>query len=63
MIHRKGYVQTTLADIAKEADVPLGSALQYIATIQGVSLLANAFRDADIVTRQIERLGNNFDKL
>ena len=36
LIHQKGFNQTTLADIAQEADVPLGNVYYYFKTKEAI---------------------------
>ena len=47
LIHQKGFNQTTLADIAQEADVPLGNVYYYFKTKEAIGEAVIERRAAD----------------
>jgi len=50
LIHKKGFGETTLADIAHEADVPLGNVYYYFKTKEaiGLAVIEQRFRDWEL---------------
>src|SRR4029079_10761060 len=49
LIHQKGFNQTTLADIAQEADVPLGNVYYYFKTKEAIGEAVIEKRAAEYV--------------
>ena len=54
LIHRQGFYQTTLADIAREADVPLGNVYYYFKTKDELAAAVIQERSGQLLQR-IER--------
>jgi AcrR family transcriptional regulator len=50
LIHKKGFGETTLADIAHEADVPLGNVYYYFKTKEaiGLAVIEQRFKDWEL---------------
>ena len=57
LIHRQGYAQTTLADIAQESKVPLGNVYYYFKTKDdiGAAVIDERIEDLRTVMQQWER--------
>lgn len=57
LIHQQGYNQTTLADIARESDVPLGNVYYYFKTKDdiGAAVIDERIEDLRTVMREWER--------
>lgn len=57
VIHRQGYARTTLADIAKAADVALGSVYYYFKTKEAIAVAISERRIALLESRLVEATG------
>jgi len=60
LIHQKGFNQTTLADIAQEADVPLGNVYYYFKTKEAIGEAVIEKRGAEF-TEFFNKLDENTD--
>lgn len=59
LIHQCGYTQTTLADIAQAAEVPLGNVYYYFKTKDalGQAVIEAQFREFEQLVQELDRLG------
>lgn len=59
LIHEGGYNQTTLADIAQAAEVPLGNVYYYFKTKDalGQAVIEAQLREFEQLVRELDRLG------
>lgn len=55
LIHKKGFGDTTLADIAHEAEVPLGNVYYYFKTKEaiGLAVIEQRFKDWNLWVKQV----------
>lgn len=60
LIHQSGYAQTTLADIAQAAEVPLGNVYYYFKTKDalGQAVIEAQFHEFEQLVKELERLGD-----
>ena len=65
LIHRQGFNLTTLADIAQEADVPLGNVYYYFKTKEaiGEAVIINRGRELHEALQAFEESANAKDRL
>jgi AcrR family transcriptional regulator len=65
LIHRQGFNLTTLADIAQEADVPLGNVYYYFKTKEaiGEAVITNRGRELHETLQAFEESANAKDRL
>jgi AcrR family transcriptional regulator len=65
LIHRQGFNLTTLADIAQEADVPLGNVYYYFKTKEaiGEAVITNRGRELHEALQAFEKSANVKDRL
>jgi TetR/AcrR family transcriptional repressor of nem operon len=65
LIHATGYTQTTLADIAQDAEVPLGNVYYYFKTKDalGQAVIEGQAQEFQQLTRELDRLGDPWARI
>ncbi len=65
LIHATGFTQTTLADIAKDADVPLGNVYYYFKTKDALvqAVIEEQSREFTQLTQELDRLGDPWARI